>query len=199
MWTLVKWWNRNTNFRPLLQSRLILYFLFFLSLLTLYGYAVNRQFVFATIFIIVAFLTSFFSKNMIVILFLALATTNIIIQGLGMNRPPPRYNKIEGMTSQDNDENVAEDSDSTTSSDAFATSSSESIADKSEELKKMLITDKKSSGGGGVGDENAAAKKEIKNLLDLQLKLMTGMNGLQPILKDVESALSNMRNNSALQ
>ena len=203
MWSLVKWWNRNTNFRPLLQSRLILYFLFFLSLLTLYGYAVNRQFVFATVFIIVAFLTSFFSKNMIVILFLALATTNIIIQGLGMNhRPPPQYyNKIEGMTSQDNDENVAEDSDSSsTSSDAFATSSSESIADKSEELKKMLITDKKSSGGGGGGgDENAAAKKEIKNLLDLQLKLMTGMNGLQPILKDVESALSNMRNNSALQ
>ena len=38
MWSLVKWWNRTANFRPLLQSRLILYFLFLLCLMTLYGY-----------------------------------------------------------------------------------------------------------------------------------------------------------------
>ena len=195
MWSLVKWWNRNTNFRPLLQSRLILYFLFFLSLLTLYGYAVNRQFVFATIFIIVAFLTSFFSKNMIVILFLALATTNIIIQGLNQDGGIRK----EGMTSSDKNKNKQDDSEDETK-ETFADASSsaaskDSVADKSEEFVKKLITEKQ----GSNTEEAAAAKKDIKNLLDLQLKLMTGMNSLQPILKDVESALSNMRNNSALQ
>ena len=186
MWSLLKWWNRNTNFSPLLQSRLILYFLFFLSLLTLYGYAVNRQFVFATIFIIVAFLTSFFSKNMIVILFLALATTNIIIQGL--NREGGGGLRKEGMTS-------SKKSDDEETTETFSDASDKDVGDKSEEFLKKFISEKQ----GANSEEAAAAKKDIKHLLDLQLKLMTGMNSLQPVLKDVESALSNMRNNSALQ
>jgi len=40
----------------------------------------------------------------------------------------------------------------------------------------------------------AQAKKEIKNLLDLQLKLMTGVNSIQPIMKEVEGAINDLRN-----
>ena len=203
MWSVVKWWNRNTNFRPLLQSRVILYFLFFISLLTLYGFAMNGEFVYATIFIIVGFLTSFFSKNMIVILFLALAVTNIIIQGIrgsqgqreGLATKKPVSSE---ESSSDKDDEATESSSSSSSAKAAAPSQSPATKktnasvndEKSEKFLRKLVTDK---------DSENAAKQEIKNLLDLQLKLMTGVNGLQPILKDVESALSGMRNNAAFQ
>jgi hypothetical protein len=148
---LVKWWNRNTDFRPILQSRLILYFFFFTSLITLVGFGIHGEYVFAAIFILVGFLTSFFSKNMIVILFLALAVTNIIIQGL--KGQVDKYAAKEGM------KGAAEED--------------------AEDAPRV---------------SEAEAKKEIKKLLDLQLKLMTGVNGLQPILKEVEGAISTMRN-----
>ena len=148
---------------------------------------------------------------MIVILFLALAVTNIIIQGIrgsqgqkeGLATKKPVSS--EESSSDKDDESTESSSSSSSSSSSTAkaaagTTPSQSPAtkktnasvndEKSEKFLKKLVTDK---------DSENAAKQEIKNLLDLQLKLMTGVNGLQPILKDVESALSGMRNNAAFQ
>jgi hypothetical protein len=161
MKTFIQWWDRNTNFHPVLQSRIVLYIFFFFSVLTLFGYALHGEYVFAIIFFIVGFLTSFFSKNMIVVQFMSLAVTNILIQGL--------QSKKEGLQAKDDDE-------------------------EDDKVNKVADLTKKLSSSSDV-----QAKKDIKNLLDLQLKLMTGFNSLQPVLKDVETAISSMRNNSALQ
>lgn len=172
MKTFVQWWDRNANFHPLLQSRLVLYVFFFFSVLTLFGYALNGEYVFAIIFFMVGFLTSFFSKNMIVVQFMSLAVTNILIQGL--LRPPNKEGMKSTTTGEDDD-----DEEETTE-----IAKKDSVAD---------LTKKLSS------SSDAKAKKDIKNLLDLQLKLMTGFNSLQPVLKDVETAITSMRNNAALQ
>ena len=86
---LRKIWKFKYNFNPILQNRFVLYFFFLLALVQIV-YFLNiwdlRSVVF---FLIVGFLTSFFSKNMVVILLIALALTNIMKYGV---RP-----SIEGM------------------------------------------------------------------------------------------------------
>ena len=65
----------------LLESKIVLYFLLFVVILNMYTYATEQDEVYAGIMILVGFLTSFFNKNMIVILFTAIAVTNLIRYG----------------------------------------------------------------------------------------------------------------------
>lgn len=201
MLSFVKWWNRNTNFRPLLQSRLILYVLFFFSVVTLLGYGMSGDFLFAVIFLIVGFLTSFFSKNMIVILFLALAVTQIIRQG-AQPRVSSSESLLEGMDTQTDDSR----SESSSKEPMNTLTPEELEEDSKEEGKKPLTasgTEMKKKPEESAGNDmknklmnESKAKKEIKNLLDLQLKLMSGINSMQPILKEVEANITKMRRES---
>lgn len=186
----IQWWNRNADFNPILQSRLVLYVLFFFSVLTLFGFALNREYIFAIIFIIVGFLTSFFSKNMIVILFLSLAVTNIIIQGLR-----GQLGK-EGMADhEDEDEEEEGEVEEEEESVQAKTEKKEPMETllESEEIKKDKPPHSSEKINKRMSSE-ARAKKDIKNLLDLQLKLMTGVNSIQPIMKEVEGAINDLRN-----
>jgi len=65
----------------LLKNRWVLYFVFILALLQLYSFAVSNEGLYAAIFILVGYLSSFFSKNMIVILCLALTVSSLIKYG----------------------------------------------------------------------------------------------------------------------
>ena len=53
------------NMNAILHNRTFLYIVFAFSLLNLYVFTVNREFIFITFFILFGFLTSFFSKNMV--------------------------------------------------------------------------------------------------------------------------------------
>lgn len=60
------------------ESKVVLYILFFIVLVNMYMYAMVDDLVYSAIMIIVGFLTSFFHKNMIVILLTSIAVTNLI-------------------------------------------------------------------------------------------------------------------------
>jgi len=62
----------------ILHNRAILYFIFLLSLGNLFYLSVERDFITIVNFILVGFLTSFFSKNMLIILFVALITSTLL-------------------------------------------------------------------------------------------------------------------------
>lgn len=66
---------------PIIHNRYILYFIFFISLADLFYLSVERDFISIAIFILIGVLTSFFDKNMLVILFIALTLTNILKYG----------------------------------------------------------------------------------------------------------------------
>ena len=74
------WFSKTGN--NLLKSQFVLYLLVLLIVFNLYNYAMIGHEVYAVCLILIGFLTSFFSKNMIVILFTALAVTNIIRFGM---------------------------------------------------------------------------------------------------------------------
>jgi len=99
--SLIALWNRNATFKPLLESRVILYVLFFISLFTLFGYSQQGEYCGALIFLLVGFLTTFFSKNMIVVLFLALAVSSVIYRGV-------KVYKAEGFETGDDPMDLAE-------------------------------------------------------------------------------------------
>jgi len=65
----------------LLHSRYVLYFIFVIALGKFFFLLNSGDYYYASIFVLVGLLTSFFNKNMIVILFLALSLTSILELG----------------------------------------------------------------------------------------------------------------------
>lgn len=105
------------NMNAILHNRTFLYIVFAFSLLNLYVFTVNREFIFITFFILFGFLTSFFSKNMVVILLLSAVLANTIKYGSnlyeGLENEEDEEEKEENMENQDdnaeNMENKEED------------------------------------------------------------------------------------------
>jgi hypothetical protein len=114
------------NFSPILHNRIILYFFFAIALIDLvYFLNIGDMYSFSVI-ILVGLLTSFFVKNMIVILFVAIVVTHLLKHG--------RSSFSEGMEGMDEDV-VETDEKKSASSDKKLTTSD----------KKGASTDKKSS------------------------------------------------------
>ena len=89
---LTNWFNRNLGLSSLLESKLVLYLLVFISIVNLYSYAMADEMMYAGIMMIVGFLSSFFNKNMIMILLISIAATNLIRFGM------EQYKNQEGFT-----------------------------------------------------------------------------------------------------
>jgi len=90
--------SRKNN---ILHNRYILYLIFIIALSDLLLLVYNNDYYSASIFILIGFLTSFFSKNMIVILFISIAFANIIKYGTKAG--------TEGMSSNDEKEKESDD------------------------------------------------------------------------------------------
>ena len=65
----------------ILHNRFILYFVLFLALADLLFLAMGSEFISVAVFILSGFVTSFFSKNMMVIMCVAMVITNILKYG----------------------------------------------------------------------------------------------------------------------
>lgn len=134
---------KASNKKNILHNKYILYFIFFIALgdLLILGY--NNDYYSVAIFILIGFLTSFFSKNMIVIMFIAIAFTNIIlIYG--------RDGGIEGMTDGETDGQKT-DGEETNDEKTDEEKTDEEKADKKTDKKK---TDKKKKKSAENSDEN---------------------------------------------
>ena len=72
----------DTNFKDLLHNRIVLYAFVIIALLDLFYFAQIRDNMSIATFILVAFITTFFSKNMIVVLCIALVVTHVLKFGV---------------------------------------------------------------------------------------------------------------------
>jgi hypothetical protein len=177
--TATKWINKTLNFSDLLKSRIVLYIFFFLSLVNLYTLTINGNGLYAGIFILTSFLTTFFSKNMIVVLCIGLVVSNILRQGIEIR------NVQEGMSTEkgvDKKENMKE-----------------GISDLDEE--EDLISKKDNSDDEGGSDEPEPAdeeqlnerNREYKKLLELQNKLIEGVSTMTPLLNQAKEAFQKIK------
>lgn len=213
----VKWINKFANFQPLLKSRIILYLFFIISLGNLYNFAVNGDQIYAAIFILVGYLTSFFSQNMIVIMVCALAISNILKYGVDGRSQMDGFTTADDTAPADpktnvNDVNAKDTANDTTVSkpdtandtaiskpdmaiskpDTAATTSlsktdTASASETKDKLKKSLSDVEKAP------NMDNETKKDYKKMLDLQLKLLSGVSELQPVLKEAQMAMEKLK------
>ena len=67
------------NIRSLLKDKNVLYVILFITIINMFAYLMFRQFDAVLFFVIIGVITSYFSKNMIIILLTAMLSTNLAI------------------------------------------------------------------------------------------------------------------------
>jgi hypothetical protein len=67
------------NFKSLLKDKNVLYVVLFLAVSNLFGYLLMREIDAVVFFLVVGFLATYFSKNMIVVMLIAMISTNLLI------------------------------------------------------------------------------------------------------------------------
>jgi hypothetical protein len=157
-----------------LHNRAILYFVLFLSTINLVSYGLVKDFLTPTIFILVAIITSFFSKNMTVILSVALVFSNVIKQGA-------KIRLSEGM-----DTNIKLEKKDKEDKEAVG----DSVVDEdktTDTVTPVPIDTKKDN----VQDINVIEKK-YKELLILQDTILGNINALEDSLGSAEKIVKSM-------
>ena len=188
------------NYFAILNNRFLLYFIFFLAVIDLLYFSVAGEFGFIAVFILIGYLTSFFSKNMMVILTIAMVCTNIIRFG--------RDVRVEGMTTdeesgEENDEEKFKDSDfdkyldsetgkHTAKTPAPVQTKAPAAASKTtSEFKpvddSMNIIDNNRISNEDPSNKLAGLNAQTQSLLEKQQILLKNMDNLDPLLKKAES------------
>jgi hypothetical protein len=187
-----------SNKNVILHNRYVLYLIFIIALGDLLTLVYNNDYYSASIFVLIGFLTSFFSKNMIVILFIAIAFTNIIKYGAKAG--------IEGMSSKESDDKEKDKSE-TELNDKEKDESEED--NKSEKNKKPKTTDDtvslsvETNEGSNkekfeqdktvvyTSEEDKELAKTEKMILS-QEKILKSMNKYKPLLDTLQGITKNM-------
>jgi hypothetical protein len=159
----------HSRYNGVLHNRFVLYFIFIIAMGNLFYLTMLQDVVYVATFILVGFLTSFFSKNMMVILFIATAITNILKYGTQI-----RVN--EGF-----------ESDKT---DGDKTDGDKKDGDKKDGMtgKKDGMTGKKDGMTGKKDDDTK--KEEMTDLGELNLetkKMLQGIEKMTPLLQKAET------------
>lgn len=182
------WLDRNSNFRSILKSKTILYLVFVGALFNLYMFVSNQDWMFAAIFILVGYLTCFFSQNMIVILCVAMATANILKYGT-------KIRVRDGFTS----DSVANEIVTDESIDSVPYLEEQNLDTETNEIdpsvEKAKANIQKAIHQSDKSTLDQETKDNIKGLLDTQLKLLLGVSELQPLLKSSKEMMRNIQEN----
>jgi len=210
------WLSKMTDVSGLLQSKALLYFLVFISIVNIITYVSTDHQTYAGFMILIGFLTSFFSKNMIVILFVAISFTNIIRFGMDTKSKFKEgfdMKDLDKLTDHLTSANGTSENPPATQEDADKYLS-ETLDVKLNELiqsmdsKGMLEQMEKSSDVTHILDAktkltealkhmdkiaNVEQREKIKSLLEVQLKLVDYLSGISPLVGEFKSAINSIK------
>lgn len=110
----------------LVRDKNVLYVIFFLAVFNVLGYLTVSNFDAVIMFLVVGFLTTYFSKNMIVVLLVSMIVTNIFVAHKKVRR--------EGMENKDDDKKETEETE-----DDKKEKNKQQVKDKEEEPVKSSI------------------------------------------------------------
>ena len=74
----MKFSSKNLKVDKILKSRVVLWLLFIIALVNMYAYVMSANDLYIAFMFLTGFIISFFSKNMVVILFWSIAIPNLI-------------------------------------------------------------------------------------------------------------------------
>lgn len=167
---------KKVDASQLLHSRAVLYILSIVSLLHIVYFASAKDINAMFIFLIVGFLTSFFSKNMVVILFIALVITHL----LRCDIRRPTYEGAENMDEEKNMDDAEAKAPPEVVAEA-ARSAENSIAEN--ETNKLAEAEKKKE----LYDK---LKADFVEFQTIQKDILAGMKEIDPLLNRAETFIS---------
>lgn len=213
------WLNKLTNVSGLLESKTVLYFLVIISIINMVTYASTNEPTYAGYMLLIGFLTSFFSKNMIVIMFVAIAFTNIIRFGMISATQYREGFDMEGINKLT--KHLTESSEASKSNDntvdqmkEFQQKSTDAIDGQLEELintidssgmmdqmdkalDQNMIQEAKNKLAEALSQidkiSNEEQREKVKSILDVQIKLVDYLAGISPLVGEFKLALNSIK------
>jgi hypothetical protein len=146
----------------IIHNRYFLYSLLILSLANLYYLAISEDYISVAIFIIIGFLTTFFSKNMIIILFFSLIFTNILRYG--------PYSTQEGLDNINNDDEEDTEETNDEEKEVVKDKSTKKISNKKNTKQKVSNTEEYSNSKDKKSVEGVVDKKLLEGAVDKKTK-----------------------------
>lgn len=178
----------NKTVNKVLTNKYVLYVVLFLAITNVLGYLMVKDFESLALFISLGLITSYFSKNMIIIMGVAMFGTNVVFAS----------NKIregfqEGHKNKTADEKEGEEEGMATLSPASLNEDDADEApggriDYAATMEQAYDNLSNLIGKGGI----SSLSKETKSLLDQQKQLAGQLESMAPLLKNAKSLLSNM-------
>jgi len=164
--------NKIMSINSILYNRFVLYIFVFMALINLMFFASTNDIRSLLTLLIVGFLTSFFSKNMIVILFISLVFTHILKYGTNIS---------EGMTDEKTD-----------SSENIETTEEKKPNKTTEEKKSNKTTDEKltkkdNSENKKTNPTIESLQNDFQDFQTIQEKILKGMKEIDPLLTKAEN------------
>ena len=162
--------SKNMNMNSILYNQGVLYIFVFMAVINLMFFASTNDIRSLLTLLIVGFLTSFFSKNMIVILFISLVFTHILKYGTNISEG------MENETTENKD--VVDNSGNTIENPTKKEKKSEPMS----QLETSDYNKKK-------GDEPnvKSLQKDFQDFQSIQEKIFKGMKEIDPLLTKAES------------
>jgi hypothetical protein len=183
---VINFLNKNIklsgNYGSLLQNRIVLYLLCFIAIIDVMYFATTSDIRSLVTLLIVGLLTTFFNKNMIVVLVIALTVTHVLKYGTNVN---------EGMTTR---EGMKETIDAALSEVA---SNSDEKGDETPVLEKEPSPKEKKE----KIDKDAlkeSLKTDFKEFQDIQKDIVDGLQKIDPLLTRVEKFVEKYENYKAM-
>lgn len=150
--------------QPLLKSQLVLYLFVFIALFEIVHFGTKQNVNGVLLLFLVGFLTSFFSKNMIVILFSAIVFTNLIVYGSQL-----KYR--EGFDKKE--EEIK-----------FVKKNKKTDEELEEEDSKKEMTKK------DIEEQFSNLQKELPEFQKVQIEILENMEKMDPLLKKAETFIN---------
>jgi hypothetical protein len=194
----------------LLNDKNVLYVVFAVAILNLMGYLLVQNTEAIVFFLIVGFLSTYFSKNMIIVLIIAMVSTSIftstrgryVKEGMRTNREAPKEDadKKEAKTAKKSDKDkkkMSTDSEKDEEHDAEEhepeamsnnSNTKKPRLDYAGNLAEAYNNLQKTIGKGGI----KALTGQTETLLNQQKNLMDNIKGMEPFIKTAESFMSKL-------
>ena len=163
----------------ILTNKWILYVVLFAALFDLFQFYQRGDVYSVTIFFIIGVLVSFFSKNMVVILILAIVVTHLIKYGKQLTEGFKDEEEEEFADKEDETKETTEPTETTEPKDTFRNKDMGAISTTDAAVKDAFSTLE-------PGDLTA----KTQQLLSMQKDLMKNMDKIEPLLKDADTFLS---------
>jgi len=168
--------------KSLLRSKNVLYVVMFVAVTNFFVFLLTQNWNAAVIFALIAYLTTYFSKNMIVILSVALVSTNMIMASR-------RFGIVEGMENEKKDEKVAAEE----SNDSKKDETKEKYTNKSDINYAATVEKAYEDLDSLIGKDGIdKMTQDTAKLVEQQNKLLKNLENMAPLLENTGKLMNTL-------